>query len=314
MKKAIFFFGLLSFLQLANASPDTVKVGAYVMSVHDINFHDKEYTARFWLWFLYRNKEFDFVKQLDITNAKSIDTPQLLEDSLGHDQWSMLKMKCIMKENWNVLDFPFDKQHLKIHIENSLFDKNTLVFKPDLKGSKYDPDGTLAGWNIRNFNVNVDEKIYETGFGDYRPGKDHQVFSAFNIEMDIHRNAWGLFLKIFIGMYIAFLIAMVGFAPNPSEVEPRFGLPVGGLFAAVGNKYIIDSILPESASFTLVDILHSITFFTIFAILVVSAIALRLHDKEKVKESYRVNKIGSRLVAAIYVLSNVILVTLAAAG
>jgi hypothetical protein len=280
----------------------------------DINFHEKEYTARFWLWFLYRNKEFDFVKQLDITNAKSIDTPQLLEDSLGHDKWSMLKMKCLMKENWNVLDFPFDKQHLKIHIENSLFDKNSLVFKPDLKGSKYDPDGTLAGWNIRNFKVTVDEKIYETGFGDYRPGKDHQVFSAFNIEMDIHRNAWGLFLKIFIGMYIAFLIAMVGFSPNPSEVEPRFGLPVGGLFAAVGNKYIIDSILPESASFTLVDILHSITFFTIFAILVVSAVCLRLDDKGKTEASLRVNKIGSRMVGIIYILSNVILVALAATG
>jgi len=115
-------------------------------------------------------------------------------------------------------------------------------------------------------------------------------------------------------MYISFLIAMVGFAPNPSEVEPRFGLPVGGLFAAVGNKYIIDSILPESASFTLVDILHSLTFFTIFAILVVSAICLRLHDRDKVEESFRVNRIGSRMVAIVYILSNVILVALAAAN
>jgi hypothetical protein len=294
------------------AAPDTVRVGAYVMSVHDINFHDKEYTARYWLWFVYKNPRFDFVKQLDITNAKTIDEPQLLEDSLGNSKWVMLKMRSVMKENWNVLDFPFDKQHLKIHIENSLYDRKDLVFEPDEKGSKYDPDGTLAGWKIKNFQVNASEKIYETGFGDIRAGRDHQLFSAFNIEMDVERNAWGLFLKIFIGMYISFLIAMVGFAPNPSEVEPRFGLPVGGLFAAVGNKYIIDSILPESASFTLVDILHSITFFTIFAILVVSAIALKLHDMEKVDASNRVNKIGSRLVATIYVLLNVILVALAA--
>jgi len=312
MKRSLFLLIVIALVKNAQATSDTVKVGAYVMSVHDINFHDKEYTARFWLWFLYKNKEFDFVKQLDITNAKSIDEPQLLQDSIGHEQWSMLKMKCIMKENWNVLDFPFDKQHLNIHIENSLFDKNSLVFKADDKGSKYDPEGTLAGWKIKNFRVNVDEKLYETGFGDYRPGKDHQIFSAFNIEMDIERNAWGLFLKIFIGMYIAFLIAMVGFAPNPSEVEPRFGLPVGGLFAAVGNKYIIDSILPESASFTLVDILHSLTFFTIFAILVVSAICLKLHDREKFEESFRMNKIGFRMITIIYVTANVILVTLAA--
>src|SRR5579872_6532078 len=306
MKRILFFLTAIALLNSANAATDTVKVGAYVMSVHDINFHDKEYTARFWLWFLYKNKEFDFVKQLDITNAKTIDQPQLLQDSIGHEQWSMLKMKCVMKENWNVLDFPFDKQHLNIHIENSLFDKNNLVFSPDVTGSKYDPEGTLAGWKIKNFKVNVSEKLYETGFGDYRPGKNHQVFSGFNIEMDIERNAWGLFLKIFIGMYISFLIAMVGFAPNPSEVEPRFGLPVGGLFAAVGNKYIIDSILPESASFTLVDSLHSLTFFTIFAILVVSAVCLRLHDLERTEQCLRMNRVGSRAVAFIYVAANVV--------
>jgi hypothetical protein len=312
MKRILFLLMAMILWIGAHATPDTVKVGAYVMSVHDINFHDKEYTARFWLWFLYKNKEFDFVRQLDITNAKTIDEPQLLEDSIGHELWSMLKMKCIMKENWNVLDFPFDKQHLKIHIENSLFDRNNLVFKEDEKGSKYDPEGTIAGWKIKNFKVNVDEKVYETGFGDYRPGKDHQVFSAFNIEMDIERNAWGLFMKIFIGMYISFLIAMVGFAPNPWDVEPRFGLPVGGLFAAVGNKYIIDSILPESTSFTLVDTLHSMTFFAIFAILVVSAICLKLHDADKTEQCLRVNKLGSRLVGIIYVLANFILIALAA--
>lgn len=311
MKRLLLLLAIV-FSHLVQASPDTVRVGAYVMSVHDINFHDKEYTARYWLWFIFKNPAFDFVKQLDITNAKTIDQPQLLDDSLGHDKWQMMKMRCVMKENWNVLDFPFDRQHLKIHIENSLFDHDDLIFKPDLKGSKYDPEGTLAGWKIKNFEVNTSEKVYETGFGDNRVGRDHQVFSAFNIEMDIERNAWGLFLKIFIGMYISFMIAMVGFAPNPSEVEPRFGLPVGGLFAAVGNKYIIDSILPESASFTLVDTLHAITFFTIFTILVVSAICLKLHDKEKLEASHRVNRLGFRMVAIIYVLLNLLLVALAA--
>jgi hypothetical protein len=294
--------------RFGQAQPDTVDIGAYMMSVHDINFHDKEYTARFWLWFLYKNKNFDFVRQLDITNAKSIDQPQVLDDSLNGKKYSMLKMKCTMKENWNVEDFPFDKQHLKIQIENSLYDRNSLVFKPDVKGSKFDVDEALVGWDIRNFKVEAIDNVYETGFGDNRPGRDNQVFSAFVISMDIDRNAWGLFLKIFVGMYIAFLIAMVSFAPHPDELEPRFGLPVGGLFAAVGNKYIIDSILPESTTFTLVDSLHAITFFTIFAILVVSAICLKLIDREKKELALQVNRIGARLIGLIYAGANITLI------
>jgi len=314
MNKILLILLFVLSAQLGQAQPDTVDIGAYMMSVHDINFHDKEYTARFWLWFLYKNKDFDFVKQLDITNAKSIDQPQVLDDSLNGKKYAMLKMKCTMKENWNVEDFPFDKQHLKIQIENSLYDKSSLVFKPDVKGSKFDADEALVGWDIRNFKVEAIENVYETGFGDNRPGRDNQVFSAFVISMDIDRNAWGLFLKIFVGMYIAFLIAMVSFAPHPDELEPRFGLPVGGLFAAVGNKYIIDSILPESTTFTLVDSLHAITFFTIFAILVVSAICLKLIDREKKELAVRVNRIGARLIGLIYIGANITLILSAIGG
>lgn len=311
MKRILVIVLLVTAWRVSFAQPDTVKVGAYMMSVHDINFHDKEYTARFWLWFLYKSKEFDFLKQLDIINAKQIDPPQLLQDSLEGKNYSMLKMKCTMKENWNVHDFPFDKQHLKIQIENTLFDKSALVFKPDVQGSKFDSDETLAGWDIKNFKVDAIDNVYETNFGDVRPGKDNQIFSAFIISMDIERNAWGLFLKIFIGMYISFLIAMVSFVPQPSEFEPRFGLPVGGLFAAVGNKYIIDSILPESTTFTLVDSLHAITFFTIFAILNVSAICLKLVDKGKQDLSDRINKIGAWAIGGCYFIANVVLVKMA---
>ncbi|MBK8290755.1 MAG: hypothetical protein IPK96_07145 [Flammeovirgaceae bacterium] len=308
------FLSLLLFLSgfsLVQAQPDTVNVGAYVISVHDINFRDKEYTMRFWLWFLYDNPDFDFSTQLDIPNAKSIDPPEIILDSLEGRAWAIMKMKATMKESWKVADFPFDEQHLSVQIENSLFDNKTLVFKPDVIGSTYDKEDALDGWNIKNFKVSNIQNDYETGFGDQQPSRSLQNFSAFLLEMDIERNAWGLFLKIFIGMYIAFLISIISFTIQVSELEPRFGLPVGGLFATVGNKYIIDSILPETSAFTLVDSLHTLTFLAIFGTLVVSAIALRQYDNGNKEAAVRYNHIGSRWVVILYVISNVILVGVA---
>ncbi len=312
MKKLVVFFSLLAGTALAKPeSPDTVHAGAYVISVHDINFHDKEYTIRFWLWFIYDNPRFDFSTQLDIPNAKSIDPPEIIHDSIDNKAWVIMKMKCTMKQNWSVGDFPFDSQHLHVQIENTLFDKNTLVFSPDLPGSQFQKKMTLDGWVIKNFSVNTKTNLYETGFGDYRLDAQESDFATFNIDMDIERDAWGLFMKIFIGMYIAFLIALISFTPNPWELEPRFGLPVGGLFAAVGNKYIIDSLLPESSQFTLVDTLHTITFLSIFAILVVSAIALKQHDAGNREGSLSVNRIGSRLVIGGYLLLNLVAIGIA---
>ena len=290
------------------AQPDTVTVGSYVISVHDINFRDKQYTMRFWLWFLYDNPDFDFSTQLDIPNAKSIDTPEIIVDSLDGKAWAIMKMKTTMKESWKVADFPFDEQHLRVQIENALFDNSSLVFKPDLKGSTYDKADALDGWNIKNFKVSTISNDYETGFGDPSPDRSLQNFSAFLIEMDIERNAWGLFMKIFIGMYIAFLISIISFTIRVSELEPRFGLPVGGLFATVGNKYIIDSILPETSSFTLVDSLHTLTFLAIFGTLVVSAVALRQFDNGNSEAAIRYNRIGSRGVVAFYIVANLFLV------
>lgn len=299
----------LSFKGLA-AAPDTVRAGAYVISVHDINFHDKEYTIRFWLWFLYNNDNFDFNKQLDVPNAKSIES-EIITDSIEGSKWVIMKMKCVMKENWRVGDFPFDSQHLHVQIENTLFDKNTLVFKPDTAGSRFARKIAIDGWNINNFSVSTHINPYETSFGDHRAKQQLSEFATFDIDLDIERDAWGLFMKIFVGMYIAFLIAFISFTPNPWELEPRFGLPVGGLFAAVGNKYIIDSLLPESSQFTLVDSLHTLTFFSIFATLVVSAICLKLHDRGRKEACIRVSKAGSKIVLFGYILANLILIALA---
>jgi len=47
---------------------------------------------------------------------------------------------------------------------------------------------------------------------------------------------------------------------DETEIGTRFSLLVGAMFAAVANKYIVDSFLPMSVGFTLVDGIHVITF------------------------------------------------------
>lgn len=308
---ALFVFAsTLSFAQEEEAThPDTVRAGVYIISVHDINFRDKEYTLRFWLWFVYDNPKFSFERQLDVPNAKDIEIQEAIYETLNGKRWVIMKMKCTMKQNWNVHDFPFDEQNLKMHIENTLFDRNQLIFVPDTIGSSLDPEDAIDGWNVKRFAVTESTNDYRTGFGDVE--SSGQNFSSFDVNIGLQRSALGMFFKIFLGMYIAFMIATISFTPHPSEMEPRFGLPVGGLFAAVGNKYIIDSLLPESSTFTLVDTLHALTFIGIFAILLVSAIALRQYDSGKKEIAERTNRRGARVVITAYVICNIIFVGLA---
>ncbi len=306
-------FSATSFESFGKTEPDTVKVGAYIITVHDIDFHSKEYTMRFWIWFVYKPQKpdpndpllFDFSNQIDIPNAKEIEISETVTDTVEGKIWVQMKMKCRMKQDWKVHDFPFDEQQLKVVLENTIFDESRLIFVADKVDSKFDNVSSVDSWKVDNFIVSISNSFYNTGFGDPVATRRSSTFSTFNIEMDIKRDAIGLFSKIFIGMYIAFLISGLSFLSDPGELEPRFGLPVGGLFAAVGNKYIIDSLLPQSSSFSLVDTLHTLTFFGIFSILAVSAIALKLHNKGQVDKAHEVNKIGAILVVAVYVIANV---------
>ncbi len=47
---AIFFLSACSSLYAQQDKIDTVHVGIYITSIHDIDFKQKEFTATFWLW------------------------------------------------------------------------------------------------------------------------------------------------------------------------------------------------------------------------------------------------------------------------
>ncbi len=306
---SVLCLGLLSPAQRVQAqTPDTVRIGCYFLSLHDFNFREKEYTARFWLWLLYDNPEIDFADDVEIPNAKSVHFDAIIIDSTNTNKWVQLKVTSVIKQPWRVNDYPFDKQRLNIIIENSKYDSRTVVFVPDTIGQFFDPDFVVAGWTITRFSVGTGTSHYATGFGDGSLETPQSDYSKIMVEIDIERNAWGLFFKIFLGMYVAFAISYVSLWIDPEHAESRFALPVGGLFTAVGNKYIIDSYLPESSGFTMVDILHGLTFVSIFAVICFSVVALTYRTKADFKQGNRTNKIMRAFLGISYVLINAMVV------
>src|SRR5437773_1225783 len=93
---------------------DTVKVGVYVTSIHDIDFKQKEYTVTFWLWLTYKNKAFDFISNLEVPQAKTVSRSFFAMDTAGGKIYMQMKMQCVMKDSWKIGNFPFDKQKLRL--------------------------------------------------------------------------------------------------------------------------------------------------------------------------------------------------------
>jgi hypothetical protein len=285
--------------------PDTVKTGIYITSIHDIDFKQKEYTIDLWLWLKYRNKDFDFLQNLEIPQAKNVVKSFSTVDSSNNRIYLLMKLQCVMKDSWRISNFPFDHQNLRFTIENSQYDYHALVFATDTLGKHYDPRFVLPGWKIDSFIITSDKRAYETSFGDDSQPKPHVEYSSFKVKIGILRSASELFWKMFLGMYVAFLIAYMCFYIHADNIDSRFGLSVGSLFAAIGNKYIIDSALPESNSFTLVDILHGITLFFIFLVVTSSAWSLSLVKKNKLSQANRFDMVAAQVLLVLYIALNI---------
>lgn len=289
----------------SKVKPDTVKVGIYITSIHDIDFKQKEFDANFWLWLRYKKKEFDFQNNLEIPNAKSFTKSFSTVDSSTGEIYLLMKIQGVMKDSWRISNFPFDRQRVMINFENSQYDVKHLVFVPDTLGENYDKRFTLSGWAIDSCDLLVRTRPYESAFGDPTLAKPHMDYSNFRVRLSISRDTGGLFWKMFLGMYIAFLIAYVCFYIHPEGIDSRFGLSVGALFAVIGNKYIIDSSLPESSTFTLVDTLHGITLFFILAVISATAYSLKLVKQDKEKKARKFDMIAAQTLLGVYLILNI---------
>jgi len=285
--------------------PDTVRTGVYITSIHDINFKDKEYTIDLWLWLKYKNKDFDFVKNLEVPQAKTVEKSFSTIDSADGKIYLLMKLQCVMKDTWAINNFPFDKQRLRFSIENSQFDSDAMVFVTDTLGKHFDPRFTLRGWNVDSLNITTGIKQYETTFGDESVKTPHTEYSNYKVRMVISRDAMGLFWKVFLGMYVAFLIAYMCFYIHVDSIDSRFGLSVGALFAVIGNKYIIDSTLPESTTFTLVDMLHGLTLLFILTVIISTSYTLKLIKRNQVEKAVKIDFICAQVLLASYIVLNV---------
>ena len=345
----IISFALFPFSLVAQSKRDTasiVNVETYIHHISDINFRDQEYKIELWLYLRTKDSLWaldSLARQFAVVNAKNFTVtviPQYqnlkaLKDTVAKKRGyrRLVKISCTIIQNWHIDKYPFDKQMLDIEIY-TLRPLRWLNLIPSDTAIRYAGDGTHLkdieienGWLFKGDSIKAIKDTCEDIFD-----RDTK-YSAIHLSIPISRkHGLALFFKLFIGMYISFFVAFIAFFIQVKHFEPRFGLPVGGLFAAIGNKYIMESILPQSSEYTIVDTLHAVTIIAILLIILFSAISLKLsdsHSNSKTKTHLTrklklmkwidrneldlmkwIDRNGSDLILITYIILNVIFIAL----
>lgn len=290
-----------------SAQPDTCKMGVYINSIYDFKLDDKSYMADFWMWMNYKNDSLRFENNIEITNSKTSDFSHYSMEKKGEWNWAAQKCRAQLTHQWDVSKFPFDKQYLRIEIEDSQTDTSKLVYQADIKNSKIDTGFNSNEWHIENFSLKAGVRTYETTYGN--PGlSGKSSYPRMLVEITIRRNnSWIKLIKLLTGAYVAFLISCIVFFVSNESQDSRFCLCVGGIFAAIGNKYIVESVVPSSTSNTLMDNVHSLTFIFILFITIVMVVSLYLYqsgDERKKQLSFKIDRWAFYLFALLYTVIN----------
>lgn len=312
MKNYLLLFILVLPLIVNANRRDTCYTGLYMKNMYDLRPEEYAYTADFWLWFNYKYKDFDPLKNIEFINGKQVDlSDKYYTNANGQMLLASESGKVTLVHEWKLKNYPFDKQVLQIQLEAGL-DSTQMILKASPNNFKLYKELQLPGWDIYSFRVLERFVHYDSDFGEKRLN-GQSSFSRITYEIEIHRKSWGLFFKLLIGLYISFFVAYLVFFVPPLR-DQRFGLSIGGLFAAVGNKYVMDNNIPVTISFSFVDKIHDITFVFILATLVLSVISLRIAENNKPIKAAKFDITCAWIVLLVYIIVNIILIVEANKG
>lgn len=276
------------------AEPAQVVVGSYVNKIQDLNFKENKYALDFFIWFRWKAEgalvDYKPLDSFEIINGKIESKGSIVEKKIGDVNYASARISATMAETWDLSRFPFDSHAMQVNIEDSALSQKDLVFVADTTNSKFGDEIDLAGWTESNFSTSILSKIYHTNYGDTSlPTDARSEYSRFIFAMEIHRESYGSALKLLSTVLLATAVAFVAFMVKPSDLDARFGMGVGALFAVAASAFIAASSVPDSGVMTVADQVHMIALAFIFISLLMSSLCLKLEVSGREETAFRID-------------------------
>jgi hypothetical protein len=149
--------------------------------------------------------------------------------------------------------------------------------------------------------IQYKRNLWNSDFGNLKGIKE---VDAISLNLELSRNAWPIYFKLFSILFLSFILACLSFFLPNQKSEEKVAIVVGALFTSIGNKYITESIIPMSNNFGLSDQIHFTTLFFILLIIMFAIYELR----RKIRDSILLDSSIFAIFLVIYAIT-IILIT-----
>jgi hypothetical protein len=289
--------------------PVDVHVGISLDRISEIVVKEAGWTADFHIWFRWTGDTVNPGKNFQIANGRILEREQVIAHVRNGERYEQYRVTARMTKYFDTARVPLSDESLSLQVEDGLDGVERLRYVVDERSA--DIRQLAVPENVKITKTLATVKLHSYGSGRVDSGDSDSgdaVHSLFVMAMVAKGPSMSLYFRLFQALFASVAICMIVFFIKPIHVDPRFGLPVGAFFAAVGNNISVATLLPESGQVTLVQMIYAVSLMTIFLTLVQSAISLHILDSMGRDRFSRVfDKITFVVLGLAYVVLNLIL-------
>ena len=203
-----------------------------------------------------------------------------------------------IKNNFNLISFPFDSQKLEIFIINNMSDLSVYEmytsFWSSVKAEEFKKSNDIQGWDIKNLELKYDQ---------YYDPITQLILDGVKMEIEIERKSIYYLFKIILPIILILIICWSSVWIDPKEIESRLTITIVCLLSLIAYNFVIDSELPKLEYLTVMDyiILVSYVYATIPNFLTIISYNL-MKDRKKRKLAEKLEYIEGRYGLVSYLL------------
>lgn len=296
--------GLLEGVEAQVDTLTMVQVGIYVMRLTEVSQHDGTFELDAWLWFRWQGSDVTPHEGFEIVNGTIHDREMndVIDD--GGYNYAAVRVLATVFHQFDVHAFPFDDHVLTVEIEDSNLENLNQRFVVD-RGIALDPSVSVSGWSVSLGRPRAEEHVYPTTYGYRSLDSDTSSYSRFIVPIELKRNGLTPLFKLFWVSYLAVILGLLAFRVRSNDLDARFGLGTGSIFAASANVFVVSEQLPSTTDLTLAEQVNLLAVGCIFLSVFLSIYSLRLRYRGEDDLSERVDRWAIVTLASVYIVSNI---------
>lgn len=265
--------------QVAKAKPEIVKAGIYLDRIQEFDIVRSRWSYEFYTWFKWNPKRINFISLKD--SAKDVD-PQhspikivngTIEDidihsfylSAGRDSaYALFHITGSTTKFFDVSQYPLDNYVLMLQLESVNHDIRKLAFVADTVNSNVSSRVSVNGFEKDGHYILSKPHTIKSTLGDpLKLSSQHNTYSQLRFALSIKRGGLGIYLKVFITLYVAALLGFLSFFAGETD---KIRVIVGSLFFAAATLNIIIARIPPINDFSIAEIVNDVNLVTILLI------------------------------------------------